>query len=70
MLPERSTFCYGNTAEYFVLLTKDPNGAWRLLLEDVGVPMKQTGKHQGWPDIEVGGPGNGPFPVYYFDGGK
>ena len=65
---ESSLFCYGHTAEFFVLLTQNENGAWVRLLESVGVPMVQAGQRNGWPEIEVGGPGSGPFPVYYFDG--
>jgi hypothetical protein len=67
---ESSTFCYGNTAEFFVLLTKAASGAWVKLLEEPGIPVEQTALRNGWPKIEVGGPGDGPFPVYYFDGKK
>jgi hypothetical protein len=67
---ESSTFCYGNTAEAFVLLTKDAKGTWRIILDQVGIPVTQTTKHKGWPDIEVGGPGMGPFPVFRWDGTK
>lgn len=66
---ESSTFCYGNTAEAFVLLTKR-NGRWAVLLDQVGVALEKDAKHHGWPDIEVGGPGMGPFPVYRFNGTK
>lgn len=65
---EGSLFCYGNTAEYFVLLGKDAKGGWTQLLESVGVPMVLEAKSKGWPDIEVGGPGAGPFPVYRYNG--
>lgn len=64
---EGSTFCYGNTGEAFVLLGKGAAG-WRVLLEAVGIPMPQQTKRSGWPDIEVGGPGFGKFPVYRWDG--
>lgn len=64
---EGSTFCYGNTGEAFVLLSKS-SGGWRVLLEAVGLPMLQEIKRSGWPDIEVGGPGFGKFPVYRWDG--
>jgi hypothetical protein len=36
---EGSLFCYGNTAEFFVLLTKEANGTLINILESVGVPM-------------------------------
>lgn len=67
---ESSGFCYGNTAEAFVLLTKDAKGAWRIILDQVGIALARTTKHKGWPDIEVGGPGMGPFPVFRYDGTK
>jgi len=65
---ESSTFCYGNTAEAFVLLAKDAKGGWIALLDEVGVALPLETKHNGWRDIEVGGPGMGPFPVYRYNG--
>lgn len=65
---ESSTFCYGNTAEAFVLLGKDAGGQWKILLDEVGVPSMLKTKTLGWSDIEVGGPGMGPFPVYKYNG--
>jgi hypothetical protein len=67
---ESSTFCYGNTGEFFVLLTRRAGGAWVNLLEAVGVATPLSTKSKGWPDIEVGGQGFGEFPVYAFDGKK
>lgn len=65
---ESNLFCYGNTAEYFVLVTREPNGTWRRLLEGVGVPTALDARHDGWPDIEIGGPGFGKFPVARWTG--
>lgn len=65
---ESSLYCYGNTAEAFVLLTRDGSGAWVKLIDEIGVGLPLETSHNGWPDIEVGGPGAGPFPVYRFDG--
>lgn len=65
---ESSLFCYGDTAEAFVLLTRDADGTWIKLLDQIGVALPLEAHHDGWPDIEVGGPGSGPFPVYRFDG--
>jgi hypothetical protein len=67
---ESSTFCYGMTAEAFVLLGKDGKGNWTKLLDQVGMADVKRSKHGGWPDIEVGGPGMGPFPVYRWNGTK
>jgi hypothetical protein len=66
---ESSLFCYGNTAEAFVLLTKR-GSTWMVLLDEVGVAVPRPTKTRGWPDIEVGGPGLGAMPVYRFDGAK
>ena len=65
---ESSTFCYGATAEAFVLLTKGADGAWVKLLDEIGMALPLEARTNGWQDIEVGGPGAGPFPVYRFDG--
>jgi hypothetical protein len=65
---ESSSFCYGATAEAFVLLTQDDRGAWVKLIDEAGVALPLETEHNGWPDIEVGGPGAGPFPVYQHDG--
>jgi hypothetical protein len=66
---ESSSFCYGNTAEVTVLLTKK-DGAWVKLIDEVGLALTKEEKHDGWPDIEIGGPGFGPFPVFHWDGSK
>jgi hypothetical protein len=66
---ESSTFCYGNTAEAFVLVAKDDKGAWTVLLDEVGMALVlETKSKSGWKDIEVGGPGAGPFPHYRHNG--
>lgn len=66
-IKEGSTFCYGNTGSAFVLLTRE-GADWRLLLDEVGMPLQLDTRHDGWPDIEVGGPGFGQFPVYRWNG--
>lgn len=65
---ESSTFCYGNTEQAFVLMARDAKTGWRKLLDEVGVAVPKDTRHKGWKDIEVGGPGMGPFPVYQFNG--
>ena len=65
---ESSTFCYGGTEQAFVLLTPDGKGGWRKLLDEVGVAVPKDTRHNGWKDIEVGGPGMGPFPIFHFNG--
>ena len=66
-ITESSLFCYGNTGSAFVLLTRE-GSAWRALLVEVGMPLQRDAHHDGWPDIEVGGPGFGQFPVYRWNG--
>jgi hypothetical protein len=66
---ESSTMCYGATGEAFVLLTKR-GPVWTPLLDETGIAVPHAAKHLGWPDIEIGGPGMGPFPVYRFNGTK
>lgn len=65
---ESSTFCYGNTAQMVVLLTKEKSGTWRKLIDEVGVSMVEKGVHQGWPDVTVGGPGFGRPPLFRWNG--
>lgn len=68
---ESSTFCYGATAEAFVLVAKNAKGEWTALLDEVGMALVlDTKAKNGWKDIEVGGPGMGPFPKYRYDGKK
>jgi len=67
---ESSTDCYGTTAEAFALPAKDGKGNWTKLLDQTGIADVKAAKHNGWPDIEVGGPGMGPFPVCRWNGKK
>ncbi len=68
---ESSGFCYGATAEAFVLVAKNAKGEWTVLLDQVGMSLVlDTKAKNGWKDIEVGGPGAGPFPKFRYDGKK
>jgi hypothetical protein len=68
---ESSGFCYGATAEAFVLVAKNAKGEWEALLDQVGMFLvHDTKSKSGWKDIEVGGPGQGPFPKYRHNGKK
>lgn len=68
---ESSGFCYGATAEAFVLVAKNAKGEWEALLDQVGMFLvHDTKSKSGWKDIEVGGPGMGPFPKYRHNGKK
>lgn len=65
---ESSLFCYGATESLVVLLTKDADGSWRKLIDEPGVHLVRETKHEGWLDVEVGGPGLGTQPVYRWNG--
>jgi hypothetical protein len=68
---ESSSFCYGATAEAFVLVAKNAKGEWTALLDEVGMALVlDTKAKSGWKDIEVGGPGMGPFPKFRYNGTK
>ncbi len=64
------TYCYGNTGNGFVLLSRGANAQWAKVpgAQDTGLAMfLKTKGVGGWPDIEVGGPGFC-FPVLRFNG--
>ncbi len=57
IVTEGGSYCYGNTGTAFVLLTK-AGDKWQLVTEAVGIPVFLDRKGaDGWPDIEIGGPG-------------
>lgn len=65
---EGSTFCFGMTGTGYTLVTRRQDGTWRVMDERTGVPHLLTTKGtDGWPDIEVGGPGFC-FPVLRWNG--
>lgn len=62
------TYCYGMTGQGYALLSKQPNGGWRLMDGGQGIPeFLKTKGVGGWPDISVGGPGFC-FPVVRWNG--
>ena len=67
VITEGSAYCYGNTGTAFSLVSSDANG-WTLIIESVGIPVfLDTVSADGWPDIEIGGPGFC-FPLMRWDG--
>lgn len=66
-ITESSVFCYGYTGNAFVLLTRDGD-SWRVLLDKPGMQRLLETRYNGWPDIEIGGPGFSKFPVYRWNG--
>jgi hypothetical protein len=68
VIVEGGTYCYGNTGQGFQLVSQQADGSWRLIMGDTGIPnFLATRGGDGWPDIEVGGPGFC-FPVKRWNG--
>lgn len=63
------TECHGMTGQGYSLVSKQPNGRWKLLAGGIGIPMFLKSGAKGWPDLEVGGPGFC-FPVLRWNGQK
>ena len=53
---ESSSFCYGNTAELTVLVTKDADGRWRKLIDQVGVALVLRRSTTAGPTSRWAGP--------------
>lgn len=68
LINEGNSACYGNTGTAFYLVTRDAAGQWHRIAFAVGIPTILKRKRQGWPDIEVGGPGMGKMPVIHWTG--
>ncbi len=68
LIMEGGTFCYGGAGAGYFLLSKQADGAWKLMDSTIGYAnfLETTGA-DGWPDIEVGGPGFC-FPVRRWNG--
>lgn len=63
-------FCYGNTGQGFVIVTKAASGKWQVMHASPGIAtfVKTAVKTPGgWPDVEVGGPGFC-FPINRWNG--
>ena len=65
---ETSLFCYGSDEGFVVLLAKGKDGAWKIVLDATGMYLVRKTKHEGWADVEIGGPGTGPAPVFRWNG--
>lgn len=59
--------CYGMAGVNMDLFVKDKNGRWKSQFGFPGEPVVLKSRHLGYPDIEVGGPGNC-FPVWRWNG--
>ncbi|WP_229429016.1 hypothetical protein [Massilia sp. ST3] len=68
LITEGGTHCYGHTGAGYTLVSKQADGSWKKLTGGTGMAsfLPTKGK-DGWPDIEVGGPGFC-FPVERWNG--
>lgn len=67
IVTESGAACYGNTGQGFYLLTQTGPGAWKRLYSSPGIPDVLETSANGWPELEVGGPGFC-FPILRWDG--
>lgn len=68
LVTEGGTFCYGAAGSGFTLLSRQPDGRWRVMTSNTGIAeFLKTRGADNWPDISVGGPGFC-FPVVRWNG--
>jgi hypothetical protein len=67
IVTEAGSACYGMTGQGFHLLTQTGPGAWKVLYASAGIPAFLATKANGWPEVEIGGPGFC-FPIERWDG--
>ncbi|WP_206085695.1 hypothetical protein [Massilia polaris] len=68
VITEGGTYCYGHAGTAYTVVSKQANGSWKKVTGGTGIAtfLPSKGK-DGWPDIEVGGPGFC-FPVIRWNG--
>jgi len=67
IVTEQGSACYGNTGQGFYVLTQAGPGRWTPLFQSPGIPEFLATKANGWPEVEIGGPGFC-FPIHRWDG--
>ncbi len=68
VVTEGGTYCYGHTGTGFTVVSKQADGTWKAIHSATGMAsFRNTKGADGWPDIEIGGPGFC-FPVMRWDG--
>lgn len=68
IVTEGNTACYGRDEMGFTVLAKNPDGSWRKLVAKSGNTLVLKTRHNGWLDIEYGGPGMQKQPVLRWNG--
>jgi len=68
VVTEGGTYCYGDTGSGYSLVSKQVDGKWKLNTAGTGIlNILTTTGIEGWPDLEIGGPGFC-FPVVRWNG--
>ena len=68
LVTEGGTYCYGMVGSGFWLLSQQPGGDWKVMLNSNGIPeFLATRGASNWPDVVIGGPGFC-FPVLRWNG--
>lgn len=68
VLSEGNAACYGRDETAFTIVARNPDGSWRKIGASTGGIMPLKTRHNGWLDIQYGGPGLQKQPVMRFDG--
>ncbi|KQV61814.1 MULTISPECIES: hypothetical protein [unclassified Duganella] len=68
IITESGTACYGDTGVGYALVSRQSDGKWKLITHGAGIlTVLHTRGKDGWPDIEIGGPGFC-FPIERWNG--
>lgn len=58
IVSEDSVYCFGAAGTGYTLVSRQADGSWKIITEGEGIPTTlETKGVDGWPDIQVGGPG-------------
>jgi predicted carbohydrate-binding protein with CBM5 and CBM33 domain len=68
VVSEGNVACYGQDEAGFTILARNPDGSWRKVGASTGGILPLKSRHNGWLDIQYGGPGMQRQPVLRFDG--
>ena len=68
IVTEGNIACYGGDETGFNIMARNPDGSWRRIGSATGGTMPLKTRHNGWRDIEYGGPGLQKHPVMRFNG--
>jgi hypothetical protein len=68
IISEGNIACFGRDEQAFTIVAKNPDGSWRKVGSGTGGTMPLKTRHNGWLDIEYGGPGMQKQPVLKWDG--